>query len=179
LEAGRSWRWARRVLSANTVQDADGNANQAVQRMRLRRILDLCVGCHVTRIANVGAAYFIVLERKIDGLDTGMDGKSIAEHIESLDDAARQVGVRPLSEFFSADPKQLAEFLEDEGVDLGGVEPPALQQFAAQDGLTTIRALALHVAGRGDGVAQDLRECERILSAAAQHGVGWHFEVDF
>jgi hypothetical protein len=127
----------------------------------------------------MGAAYFIVLERKIDGLDTGMDGKSISEHIESLDDAARQLGVRPLSEFFSADPAQLAEFMEGEGVDVGDVAPPALQQFTAQDGLATVRALASHAAARADGVAQDLRECERILSAAAQHGVGWHFEVDF
>ena len=127
----------------------------------------------------MGAAYFIVLERKIDGLDTGMDGKSISEHVESLDDAARQLGVRPLSEFFSADPTQLAEFMESEGVDVGDAAPPLLQQFTAQDGLATVRALASHAAARADGVAQDLRECERILSAAAQHGVGWHFEVDF
>ena len=65
------------------------------------------------------AAYFIVLERKIDGLDTGMDGKSISEHMEALDEAARELGVRPLSEFFSADPEQVAEFMEGEGVDLG------------------------------------------------------------
>jgi len=51
----------------------------------------------------LGAAYFIVLERQIDGLDTGMDGKSLSRHIESLDDAAREMGVRPLSEFVSID----------------------------------------------------------------------------
>ena len=127
----------------------------------------------------MGAAYFIVLERKIDGLDTGMDGKSISQHLESLDEAARQLGVRPLSEFFSADPAQLAEFMEGEGVDVGDAAPPPLQQFTAQDGLATVRALASHAAARVDGVAQDLQECERILSTAQQHGVGWHFEVDF
>ena len=127
----------------------------------------------------MGAAYFIVLERKIDGVDTGMDGKSLSQHMESLDEAARQLGVRPLSEFFSADPEQLAEFMEGEGVDVGDTAPPPLQQFTAQDGLATVRALASHVAARADGVTQDLRECERILSAAVQHGVGWHFEVDF
>ena len=127
----------------------------------------------------MGAAYFIVLERKIDGLDTGMDGKGISEHLESLDEAARQLGVRPLSEFFSVDPEQLAEFMEDEEVEAGDEAPAPLQQFAAQDGLATIQALASSAAARSDGVAQDLRECERILRAAAQHGVGWHFEVDF
>ena len=95
------------------------------------------------------------------------------------DDAARELGVRPLSEFFSADPEQLAEFMEGEGLGPGDVRPPALQQFKAEDGLGTIRALASHAAAQADGVAQDLRECERILSAAAQYGVGWHFEVDF
>jgi hypothetical protein len=127
----------------------------------------------------MGAAYFIVLERKIDDVDTGMDGKSLSQHIEALDEAARQLGVRPLSEFFSADPAQLAEFMESEGVDVGDVAPPPLQQFTAQDGLATVRALASHATAQADGVAQDLREGERILSAAAQHGVGWHFEVDF
>ncbi len=122
----------------------------------------------------MGAAYFIVLERKIDGVDTGMDGKSISRDMETLDDAARELGVRPLSEFFSADPEQMAEFMEE----AGDIELPPLQQFSAQDGLATIRALATHPAAQADGVAQDLNECERILNAAAQHGVGWHFEID-
>ena len=133
---------------------------------------------HTTRTENMGVAHYIVLERKIDGLDTGMDGKSLSRHIDSLDEAARELGVRPLSEFFSADPEQMAEFLESEGIDAGEGELPALQQFTAQDGLATVRALAAHAAAQADGVAQDLRECERILSAAAQHGVGWHFEID-
>ena len=33
----------------------------------------------------MGAAYFIVLEKKIDGLDTMMDGKSLSRHVEALD----------------------------------------------------------------------------------------------
>lgn len=127
----------------------------------------------------MGAAFFIVLERAIDGLETGMDGKSLSRHIESLDDAARELDVRPLSDFFSADPEEMAEFMRGEGADTDPADLPALQQFAAEDGLTTIRALAAHRVGRTDGVADDLKECERILSAAAQHQVGWHFAVDF
>jgi hypothetical protein len=107
-----------------------------------------------------------------------MDGKSLSRQIESLDDAARELGVRPLSEFFSADPEQMAEFMESEGIDVAGGELPPLQQFSSEDGLATVRALVAHAATRTDGVAQDLRECERILSAAAQHGVGWNFEID-
>jgi len=124
----------------------------------------------------MGAAYFIVLERPIDGFDTGMDGKSLSRHMESLDEAARELGVRPLSEFFSVNPEQLEEFL-DAGAD--DIKPPPLQQFTAEEGLATIRALTSHPSARKTGVAQDLEECERILNAAAQHGIGWHFEVDF
>jgi hypothetical protein len=127
----------------------------------------------------MGAAYFIVLERRIDGLDTGIDGKSLSRHIDALDQAARALGVRPLSEFFSMMPEDAAAFMEGEGMDLGESELPALQQFAAEDGLETVRALASRPETLEDGIVQDLRECERILTVAAQHGVGWHFEVDF
>ena len=127
----------------------------------------------------MGAAYFIVLERKIDGLDTSMDGKSISRHIEALDAVARELGVRPLSEFFGITPESATDFMEGESMDVSDLDLPALQQFTAQEGLATVRALASHAAARADRVAQDLRECERILSAAEQHGVGWHFEVDF
>src|SRR5207248_440483 len=82
----------------------------------------------------MAAAYFIVLEREIDGVNTDMNGKSLARHIESLDETARELGVRPLSEFFSANPDKLAEFLENEDMDIGDATPPVLHQFTAQDG---------------------------------------------
>ena len=126
----------------------------------------------------MGAAYFIVLEREIDGLDSSMDGKSLSRQIDALDAAARELGVRPLSEFFSADPEQLAEFMEGEGIDEGDFELPALEQFSVLEGLTTVRALAAHQVAQAEGVENDLRECERILSVTAEHGVGWHFEID-
>ena len=83
----------------------------------------------------MGAAYFIVLERKIDGLDTGMNGKSLSRDLEILDEAALKLGVRPLSDYFSADPRQMAEFMQGEGGDLGEMDLSPLQQFTAHDGL--------------------------------------------
>lgn len=121
----------------------------------------------------MGSAYFIVLERKIDGLDTMMDGKLLARAAEGLDAVAREVGVRPISEFISIDPEQAAEFME---CDVGDFKLSPLQQFSAHDGLTTVRALMFRPEARA--AIHDLRDCERILSAAAQHGVGWHFEID-
>lgn len=124
----------------------------------------------------MGSAYYIRLERKIEGLDTGMDGKSISRHIEALDDAARELGVTPLSEFYSIDPENDGGFMEAAG--LGDIELPPVTQFAAQDGLRTVQALAMHTVAKSGHVAQDLQNCERILTVAAQHGVGWHFELD-
>jgi hypothetical protein len=121
----------------------------------------------------MGAAHYIVLEQEIDGLDTMMDGKALSRNIELLDEAAKKLGVRPLSEFFSMDADGMADVLDD---DADGIEVPPMKQFSAQEGLATIRALL----PRPDALPalHDLKDCERILSAAAQHGVGWHFQID-
>jgi hypothetical protein len=121
----------------------------------------------------MGAAYYIALEKKIGGLDTMMDGKMLSRHIESLDSAAQQLGVRPLTDFLSMDADALAEVLGD---DADGVETPPLQHFSAQDGLATVRALMSRP--EAQPALHDLKECERILSTAAQHGVGWHFQIE-
>jgi hypothetical protein len=80
---------------------------------------------------------------------------------------------------FLADPERAAEMMEDEGIDAADIVLPPLQQFSAQDGLATVRALQLHTGASAEQAGEDLRECERILSAAAQHGVDWHFDIDF
>jgi hypothetical protein len=121
----------------------------------------------------MGAAYYIVLEKKIDGLDTMMDGKRLLQHIESLDLVARELGVRPLTEFTSMDADAVADVLGD---DADGMEVPPMKQFSAQDGLATIRALLPRP--EAQPALHDLKDCERILSTAAQHGVGWHFQID-
>ena len=120
----------------------------------------------------MGVAYYIVLEKKIDGLDTMMCGKLLANHIESLDLVASDLGVRPLSEFYSIDPEEAAELAE---MDVSEVKLP-LEQYSAEDGLVTVRALLPRP--EAQPVLHDLKDCERILTSAAQHGVGWHFQID-
>ena len=121
----------------------------------------------------MGAAYYIALEKTIDGIDTMMDGKSLSRHIESLDSVARQLGVRPLSEFTSMDADALADLLGDAAE---GIQVPPMQQFSADDGLATIRALLPRP--EAQPALDDLKDCERILNAAAEHGVRWHFQID-
>jgi len=121
----------------------------------------------------MGSAHYIVLENEIDGLETLMDGKNLSRHIESLDEAARQLGVRPLSGFFSMDGEALADVIGDDADDM---ELPPMEQFSAQEGLATVRALLSRP--EAQPAIEDLRACERILTAAAQHGVRWHFQID-
>jgi hypothetical protein len=93
--------------------------------------------------------------------------------IETLDSAARVLGVRPLSEFISMDAGALADVFGD---DEDGIEAPPLQHFSAQEGLATIRALLPRP--EAQPAIQDLKNCERILRRAAECGVGWHFQID-
>src|SRR5437868_5395823 len=127
----------------------------------------------------MGSAYFIVLEREIEGLETSMDGKGLSQNMQALAIAARSLGVKPLSEFYAADPETIRKFLGGEDIDLGDIKPPPPENFSAEAGLKTIRALLGQPLADRDGLVQDLRVCERILSVAAQHGAGWHFEIDF
>jgi hypothetical protein len=121
----------------------------------------------------MGAAFYIVLETEIDGLDTMMDGKMLARKIDALDPAAKQQGVRPLSEFISMDAEAASDILGD---DLAGIDVPPVKYFSAQEGLATVRALLSRP--EAQPALQDLKDCERILCAAAQHSIGWHLQVD-
>ncbi len=122
----------------------------------------------------MGSAYYIVLEHEIEGLDTTMDGKRLAQGIEALDAQAREAGVRPLSEFVSIPPEELAEFLGD----ANERELPPVQQFPADEGLKTVKALLAKTTGQDPRLTADLRECERILSKASENQVKWHFQID-
>jgi hypothetical protein len=124
----------------------------------------------------MSAAYFIVLERAIPGLDTGMDGKGISRSIKDLDGVARKLGVHPLSGFLSASPEQVTDPLEEDGVDSDLAQT---KNFPAWEGLSTLRALLAHEAVLNDAVERDLWDCVRILTRADQELVGWHFELNF
>jgi hypothetical protein len=62
------------------------------------------------------------------------------------------------------------------------VSLPPEQWFEAEGGLTTIRALLEHsesVKPAETNLLEDLRACKRVLEAAQQHNVRFHFSLDF
>ena len=127
----------------------------------------------------MGAALYIALERQIPGFDPFLNGKALSQASDELDAIATSLGVRPLMEFFSADPDMAAEFLDD------GTEAPPQTWFPASDGLATICAIHAHLTAnpstmpKSDKVLADLSDMERILTTASEHGVGWSLQVDF
>ncbi|HEY2153985.1 MAG TPA: hypothetical protein VGH33_00045, partial [Isosphaeraceae bacterium] len=115
----------------------------------------------------MGVALFIVPEREVEGLDTFVDGKALA-HVKDLDGLAREAGVRPLMEFFSAGPDDLLGILGEEGDDgemhlPAGIEPPEVAWFDARDGLVTIRGLLRHLADHSE---------KDVLPGLTREGVG-------
>jgi len=122
----------------------------------------------------MGAKHHIELERKIEGVDTVTNGAMLSRHLESLDKAARELGVRPLSDFFGMSLEEVAQYMD------GGdaLELPPVRDYSARDGLATVRALLGHKSIRTGQAIEDLRKCEQILSLAAERGVGWHFQAD-
>jgi hypothetical protein len=130
----------------------------------------------------MGAACYVVLEKEIPGLDTMVDGKALNSATDALEKAAEAMKVRPLMGFFSAGAEEAAEFLGDGAEGLANLPPK--QFHDAAEGLKTVRALIEHCTKnpgnlkKADGILEDLRGFERVLTAAQRAGVRWHLAID-
>lgn len=135
----------------------------------------------------MSTALYIVLERPIPNFDAFVNGKSAAQALERLEAVAKQLGVRPLMEFFSIDPEEAADFLGEHGASdeevVSGLSPS--QWFAAQEGIDTVRGLLDHLRSNRSSVAnseeviRDLEEFERVLAMAEQEHTKWHLAMDY
>jgi hypothetical protein len=127
----------------------------------------------------MGAALYIVAKKKPQSVDMLMDGKALARAEEALTSICSDLGVKPLMEFFSQNPDELADMLGDDVPDM-----PPEQWFKASDGLAIVRALASHLEKNpqaidsGGRVLEDLRQCERILVHLDRETITWHFALD-
>ena len=126
----------------------------------------------------MGTAYYIALEETIPDLDTIIDGKMLSKAENDLAEAATRLGVRPLMEFFSTSADEAADLLGD---DVAGIDIPAAQWFAAEEGLKTVEALLAEGGTNPDlkPALGDLLGCQRVLREAQKHGVRWHLAIDF
>jgi hypothetical protein len=130
----------------------------------------------------MSSALYIVLDREVPGLDTFMNGKALAAAEEVVTANCERLGVRDLWSFYSIDPLDVADPLDDleDFGDLDVREGPTVEAwFPPTDGLTTIRALREALRGKTvSAVLADLSDMERILAEAERAGARWYLAVD-
>lgn len=132
----------------------------------------------------MGAAYYIVLDREIAGLDPFVNGKAVARESERLALVTQQLGLRDVNEFVSADPDELLAIAEELGVELPHAPPPEAW-FAPEEGLNWTSQLESHLnnnphdVGDACAVLEDLAEYRNVLIAAETHSAQWHFAFDY
>src|SRR5689334_22925709 len=109
----------------------------------------------------MSTALFIVLERKVRGIDgSSVSGKFLSKNLEWLDDVARKQTVRSWSELISVSPAVATAFHEDEGAEISELSLPPKQWFDAAVGLETSDALlqlTQSLRPGESGLLQDLR----------------------
>lgn len=133
----------------------------------------------------MSVAYYIVLKSEIAGFDPFVNGKAVAHaNDKTLATICASLKVKPIAEFVSQDPGELAELIEDAGVDVPD-ELPEEQWFKAEEGLATVRAIIKHLSENpkalknSTAVVEELQEYELVLERLQKEGVLWHFAVDF
>ena len=130
----------------------------------------------------MSSALYIVLDREVPGLDTFMNGKALAAAEEVVTASCERLGVRDLWSFYSVDPLEVADPLDDLD-DFGDLDVREVSTteswFPATDGLATIRALRQALPGKTvSAVLTDLSDMERILAEAERAGARWYLAVD-
>src|SRR5258707_9042992 len=108
----------------------------------------------------MSAAFYIVLERPIEGFDHSVNGKALARAGELLESLANKIGTKPLMKFWSADPEELSEIAGDLGVTVKtNAKPLSSQQwFPAADGLVTVQGL------RAAARAEEIVNLEKVIA---------------
>jgi hypothetical protein len=124
----------------------------------------------------MSSALYIVLDREVPGLDTFMNGKALAAAEEVVTAQCECLGVRDLWSFYSVDPLDVADPLDDLDDEVGSMTE---SWFPPTDGLATIRALREALRGKAvSAVLEDLGDMERILAEAERAGARWYLAVD-
>ncbi len=129
----------------------------------------------------MGVAIYIACESEIDGVDTHVDGKSLARvDPDVLENIENQVGCRHIYDLMSFDPDELAEYVDE----LDTADAAPVEWFPASEGLNTVRGLRDHISKDpsavpdANAVLSDLNDMEGVLLILDKQGVGFHFAVD-
>ncbi|HEY1482670.1 MAG TPA: hypothetical protein VGF19_08115 [Candidatus Acidoferrum sp.] len=131
----------------------------------------------------MSVTWYIVLEKEIVGYDARVNGKALGRAGKVLEMLAKELGVVPLMQFYSAAQDELTGFVEEHGTERTQIKFTQERWFEAEDGLRSVRGLIragerTGVTGK-DPILDDLKAFERVLEAAKVNGVRWHLAVDY
>lgn len=133
----------------------------------------------------MGVALYIVTQQDVD-FDTFVDGKAVGrlEH-ELLEAACATAGVPSLLTFLSENPEELADFLDEEGIEPDTeLDIPQERWFQPAAGLLAVRGLLAHLREHPGSlplqaaVIDDLEDYERVLTRLQVLDMPWHFAID-
>lgn len=132
----------------------------------------------------MSSALYIVLERKIPGVDGFVNGKFLAGHNNELEEMSKRLEVRPLMSFFSMSNEELSSLEKEYAIDLGKAKSRTADTwFTAEEGLRTVNALLQNLSSlKLEDVARveaDLREFVSVLELAKANCIRWHLAVDY
>lgn len=146
----------------------------------------------------MGAAYFIVVEKPIPGMEATaeLNGLALASNEGELNRLARDAGVTPLMNFISMSETDYAPFVDDEDEstgDSGVFASPANEGaesvirevwYVASDGLKTVQALLARLEQQANELPRkeqtiaELNKLRQVLAAAEHHKIRWHLLID-
>jgi|DewCreStandDraft_4_1066084.scaffolds.fasta_scaffold123532_2 hypothetical protein len=107
-------------------------------------------------------------------------GKSLLYYHHQIDELARQLGLVPLSAFFSRDPGDILRYMREMGVEPDPANLPDEEWFEPTEGLATVRGLLVHLQTHTTDLPEparivaDLQLVEQSLLLAIDHGVRFH-----
>jgi hypothetical protein len=135
----------------------------------------------------MAASIYIVVEGEDPGYDIYVSGGALARNEGAVEQLARNLGVSPLLEFFSADENSMALLIEEGGGNpdlLHRLPPP--QWYRPEDGLETVAALVealerdpYQIGSEGPELLGELRQYERVLRKTVVAGLRWHLAVSW
>jgi hypothetical protein len=135
----------------------------------------------------MAASIYIVVEGEDPGYDIYVDGQALARHEGAVEQLARNLNVKPLLEFFSADENSMALLIQEGGGNpdlLHRLPPP--QWYQPEDGLETVAALVealeldpSQIGAEGPEVLEELRQYQRVLRKTVAAGLRWHLAVSW
>ncbi|ETW93823.1 MAG: hypothetical protein ETSY1_37545 [Candidatus Entotheonella factor] len=131
----------------------------------------------------MAVAYYIKAEQEIAELDLSVDGKSIPRaDPDQLVLLFRKLQVRPLMDFYSADPEDIADLLDSADDEVSVL--PDEEWFSAAEGFHSVDVLLTYLREhdgeleRQQEIIDDLESYQRILKALAERNVRWHLSID-